>query len=215
MSKPSRPEDGLTIQEAIARFSDAEMWSAYRAAGRKIPRLAPAIVGSLRHRELEQDRQLFKCLGWKLRHAFQDKLQRGELFAYGYSIPRSPDDARVPVPVDLWHDRAKISWENSSISADGLEFVSVRIYGPEKDRPVPVNLYRTGLSGRPSIKHLILGELERRVKARDLKPILAHEAKALREWAESTHPKAPTPAARAIENMIRDEYRKIVPLPQK
>ena len=181
MSKPSRPEDGLTIQEAIARFSDAEMWSAYRAAGRKIPRLAPAIVGSLRHRELEQDRQRSKCLGWKLRHAFQDKLQRGELFAYGYSIPRSPDDARVRVPVGLWHDRAKINWETSSISADGLEFVSVRIL--EKDRPVPVNPYRTGLPGKPSIRHLILGELERRVKAGNLKPILAHEAKALREWA--------------------------------
>ena len=213
MSKPSRPEDGLTIQEAIARFSDAEMWSAHRAAGRKIPRFAPAIVGSLRHRELKQDRQRLKCLGWKLRHAFQDKLQRGELFAYGYSIPRSPDDARVRVPADLWHDRAKINWETSSISADGLEFVSVRIL--EKDRPVPVNPYRTGLPGKPSIRHLILGELERRVKAGNLKPILAHEAKALREWAESTHPKAPTPGVRAIENMIRGEYRKIVRRPQK
>ncbi len=63
--------------------------------------------------------------------------------------------------------------------------------------------YRSGLPGRPTIRHLIEAELRRRFKAGECETTLKAEAEALREWAISTHPDAPAPTATTIENQIR------------
>ena len=73
--------------------------------------------------------------------------------------------------------------------------------------------YRTGLPGRPTIKHKILEEFQKRVKMNTFHLTLASEAEELRKWAEKEHPDAPRPTLGTIENLIRDEHRRAKPLP--
>jgi hypothetical protein len=69
--------------------------------------------------------------------------------------------------------------------------------------------YQTGLPGRPTIAHLIDAEFQRRVRARETLTSISAEANALREWALTHHPAAPTPKPRSIENQIRSQYSRI------
>lgn len=67
---------------------------------------------------------------------------------------------------------------------------------------VKADPYRTGLPGRPTIRHLILDELRRRNAAGECEPTVKAEAQVLQEWASSAHPNAPPPATGTIENLI-------------
>ena len=69
--------------------------------------------------------------------------------------------------------------------------------------------YFTRLPGRPSIRHLIIKEFERRAGEGETEPDLPDEAAALYEWAEREHPRFPTPTQKTIENHIRAPYRKL------
>ncbi len=73
--------------------------------------------------------------------------------------------------------------------------------------PTPVHIYSTGLPGRPTIRHLIEQEFERRVTDKVFETTLRREAEVLLKWVETTHPQAPTPTAKSIENLIRSQYR--------
>jgi hypothetical protein len=75
---------------------------------------------------------------------------------------------------------------------------------------VKADPYRTGLPGRPTIGHLIEAKLRRRIAAGEFNPTIKAEAEALREWAISTHPNAPAPTPKAIQNLIRDLYNALV-----
>ena len=70
--------------------------------------------------------------------------------------------------------------------------------------------YKTGLAGKPSIRHFILPEFRRRVAENGNETSLAKEAQALCDWARTEHPEAPTPTARTIENLLRPEFRRLV-----
>jgi hypothetical protein len=70
-------------------------------------------------------------------------------------------------------------------------------------------LERTGAPGRPSSMHLVLGEFERRGAANELKARVCTEAAALAAWFSATHPGAPSPTAKTIENNIRSRFRAI------
>ena len=73
--------------------------------------------------------------------------------------------------------------------------------------------YRTGLPGRPTIKHKILEEFRKRVEMKTFDLKLTSEAEELRKWAEKEHPDAPRPTLGTIENLIRDEHRRAKTLP--
>jgi hypothetical protein len=66
--------------------------------------------------------------------------------------------------------------------------------------------YHTGLPGRPTIAHLIVAELRRRIAAGECEATANAEAKALQKWASSAHPNARTPTEKTIENRIRSPY---------
>ena len=68
--------------------------------------------------------------------------------------------------------------------------------------------YRTGLPGRPTIKHFILDEFQNRVAKKTFDLTLLGEAEELHNWAEKTHPDAARPTVKSILNMIRDEHRR-------
>jgi len=68
---------------------------------------------------------------------------------------------------------------------------------------------RTGLPGRPGkSKHLIEDEFRRRMDHGETLPSLADEADALLAWLIKTHPQAPRPTSKTIENNIRNDHQK-------
>lgn len=69
----------------------------------------------------------------------------------------------------------------------------------------------SGAPGRPSSMHLILDEFERRIEQGNVVKGLAAQARALREWLVTNHPREPRPTAKTIAERIRERYRKVRP----
>jgi hypothetical protein len=53
-------------------------------------------------------------------------IRSGELYAYGFLVPRKPSDVPVRLPIDVFELRL-VNGGNSSLKGAGLEFVSVRV----------------------------------------------------------------------------------------
>lgn len=65
----------------------------------------------------------------------------------------------------------------------------------------------SGAPGRPSSMHLIEGEFQRRVNAREANPVLADEARSLRSWLVSAYPSAAPPSEKTIKNRLRAAHK--------
>jgi hypothetical protein len=61
----------------------------------------------------------------EMRRRLQSLLSTRRLYAMGFALPRSVNDAPNMVPSDLWS--GKIDWDKSAVAANGLEFVAVRV----------------------------------------------------------------------------------------
>jgi hypothetical protein len=113
------------------------------------------------------------------------------------------------VPSHLWSE-LECNFSRSSAQSDDVKVTNVRVYtraqieslGPP-NRQAAVDPYRSGLTGRPTIKHLIVAEFERRAAAGELESTLAAQGRALAQWAAREHPEAPAPTPRTIETQIR------------
>jgi len=68
---------------------------------------------------------------------------------------------------------------------------------------------RTALPGRPTSKHLILGELQRRASKGELEATLRDQAEVLVAWMAKAYPAHPQPTSKTIENAIRSRYREL------
>ena len=80
--------------------------------------------------------------------------------------------------------------------------------GPKPTAAPGADPYKTGLPGKPTIKHLILAQFQERVEQGTFELKLKDEAEALCNWARDKHPNAPRPQPPSIRNAIRDDYRK-------
>lgn len=158
-------------------------------------------------------------------------LQDGEITARG--TPALSFGDRQPIPPGRWVE-GTVDWAKGTLRSLPHGYTNITIARADLDRvwphagsgepgiatggPMangtmptpPPDPYRSGAPGKPTIKHLILGEFRRRVQAGDVLPVLADEAKALCDWAAAQHPGAPTPTVRTVENQIRDEFRRTV-----
>jgi hypothetical protein len=81
-----------------------------------------------------------------------------------------------------------------------------------EDLGSPVEISVSGVPGRPTSKHLILVELERRAAAGALLESCAKEADYLSSWLGANHPSAPQLKPTSAENAIRDDYRRLKPI---
>ena len=82
------------------------------------------------------------------------------------------------------------------------------IWGEADGKSQKADPYRTGLPGRPGIKHLILQEFLKRVESRKVLSTLNEQAQALQAWASQAHPEAPPASIGTIRNHIRNAYRR-------
>ncbi len=221
---------GVSPLAAIRQFSDPEAWAKFeqllglevvtaeeRASwnaddwARRDYQMA-LMLQSARLRPAEHVTALHSWA--QLRNAFKARLQSGELVATGYVKPVELTDRPTAIPTDKWRF-LKLDYLNGSASGEGLEIVSILIYRAEPQEisgpdDVAALLYRTGLPGKPSIKHLIVQEFRCRGESGDYELTLKAEAQALHEWAKDKHPKAPTPTPKTIENHIRDDYHRLI-----
>jgi hypothetical protein len=101
-------------------------------------------------------------------------------------------EERYPAPPDL----------DEIIRRRIIVFTSL---GPASDER---RVYRTGFAGRPSGRHVVAAEMERRAKSGELiKDSMRAEAKELAEWYARAHPTGPPVKAGTIRNSLADLYR--------
>jgi hypothetical protein len=70
-------------------------------------------------------------------------------------------------------------------------------------------VYRTGMVGAPTSKHLLIAEMQRRAERGEMKQTLAREAQHLLDWLAKEHPTAPQPKQVSAGNALRDDYRRL------
>jgi hypothetical protein len=169
---------------------------------------APVPVNGLRWK----DEQFFN---FALRYCMDNTVGRGHLFILESNLAQclqpAVSEASTPVPEPLpatAPPRGPVieQEEAGSMSEGGA------MHPPPKEtdgKPAMADPYKSGLPGKPTIKHLVLAEFERRAGAGDAEKTLEKEAAVLRLWASKEHREASTPSARTIENQIRPRYREL------
>jgi hypothetical protein len=179
-------------------------------------------------RELEEaERRLITVAKANLIH----RLGQGDWVATGY---RSPDEPRTPIPMRHWHF-LEVDFESQRASGHGLDYFGIHCLSPrdwkritghqwhldpvnqaprqrtaaesQPPAPPPPESYRTGASGRPSSRHLVQAEFERRVASGTALGTLAEEAAHLVSWLAEAHPSAPPMTEKTIRNTLRESHR--------
>jgi hypothetical protein len=102
-----------------------------------------------------------------------------------------------------WDWLRTFCWDWSQVRGKPLPDVG----GLQPPAKVSPDQYRTGLPGRPTIKHLIEHEFRRRADNGELCPTLKAKAQALCDWAARNHPEAPRSRSKTVMNYIREAYR--------
>jgi hypothetical protein len=174
-----------------------------------------------------------------LRNALIESLANGAVIAFGLT---SPDGDLNPIRFQHWAF-LELDWDRGIAKGHGLAYFGLRFVPtarlnevrdvlPERWRNLglpkppkpkaepeprperePQPVYRTGGAGRPSSRHLIEAELNRRAEAGTTRPTLRLEAASLVAWLRKAHPEAAPATQKTIENLIRGTYRKLRPGP--
>jgi len=111
--------------------------------------------------------------------------------------------------------RHGVRWWNVTVPRD----VVVAIWPPRKTEPAaiapPDVSDRTGVAGRPTSRHLVIAEYQRRHEADEALRRISEESRVLEAWLATAHPGLARMTARTIETAIRPEFRKHNPIRTK
>ncbi len=106
-------------------------------------------------------------LGRMFDERVRNNLRRGEWIAYGHSIPRKPNDEPVKIPIDVWLNYTKVSWERDTVKGQGLEFINVVITKSYPGQPDSLGAsepkeepHTRRKVGRPPVRPVILEAYE-------------------------------------------------------
>jgi hypothetical protein len=172
---------GLTIDrggQAVPLRGSATNWKISDACGDLITQLSGGRLTAIGLRKGTGDPKAVPPTHWSYLEFRDDPLG---------AAAKKPDRKRAANWIDLTFDRDE-----------------VLAVWPAADLPDP---YRSGLQGRPTIRHLILAQFRDRAEAGQCEAKLAQEARVLHRWATANHPRAPVTTPQTIENLIRNEYR--------
>jgi hypothetical protein len=190
---------GIELGEALLDSSEPELRKEYdRLKGYDFP-------GGSISESSESPKWQFRRIAEKMESAFLERLRNGEFLATGYDTRSLAGAAPTAIASDRWRVLVP-NFEHSTASGPGISIVGIRIFKAVKilnSDLRPAEPYRTGMVGRPSIRHLIIPEFERRALVGEAFESLSEEARELNHWASELHPEAPTPSPRVIENHIR------------
>jgi hypothetical protein len=152
----------------------------------------------------------FRRIAEKLKRNLLEKLQEGILIASGYSIHAPPDAKPTLIAPDRWRTLTP-DFRNSTAEGSGLSLFGIRVFQNAmtlRSQIEQVDLYRSGLGGPPTMKHLIIAEFGRRSLSGEALSSLRAEAAELCQWSLKTHPDGPTPSVGTIQNQIRELHRR-------
>jgi len=103
------------------------------------------------------------------------------------------------------YDDVKIRLFRDDLDREFL--VSEAIMQDDAPRNEPgAEIYRTGVAGRPTSKHLALQEMRRRADNGARCTSLAEQSREICLWLEQQHPEAPQLMAKTLETSLRHEY---------
>lgn len=139
-------------------------------------------------RDLERQHELLASL----RNRLLGSLRSGKRIGLGFPSPRQPDASPQQVPLDLWD--GFIKWDKNTVSADGLQFVGVRV--------TDAQAVLTRGPGRQSLKTEIEAafdalDAEGRI---DFRASLASHYELVRETVLAKNPERRSDGARGMNN---------------
>lgn len=138
-----------------------------------------------------------------------------------YTCAGHLDGRRVVIPMSEWS--GAVDWKDETLQSRGRVYRHVRtIVGgkltPEQDKmvkrrraggPAPLDQEPAsgGFPGRPTSKHLVEAEFQRRVKAGEIEQSLQRQAEVLAIWLRKVHSEMPQAEVKTIVNNLREAYR--------
>lgn len=225
---------GLTLFEAIERYSDPADWQAYKEAAARVPKRAPPIRSNFvsagregsAHGSMGMDHATYLRLKhdrnrlWrKLVTAFVEKLCVGPLRTTGFALPLQPDSRRIPMASDLWEVlrpdfRSRNSIQKSIARGGGLAFEQIRVFPGETPAEsgdtawTEIEVAPPRKGGRPSHRKEVEAEMRRRWKASEIEPSLNAECRRLAAWINNKHRKH-VYAWETLRKSLRPLYREL------
>ena len=140
-TNPSSASAGLSLSQALKRYSDPQVLFEHRVFSSKEPNLT--LLVSERARTLwaetsPKTRAIRRKQLWrKLCTDFKNRLLSGELTAVGHKAPVGINDRPIPIPADKWTVLTP-NFKASSAEGGGLAFVSIKVH--RAITPAPADL---------------------------------------------------------------------------
>ena len=215
---PARQSEdwGISVWDAIERWTPRELWERYRAlAEYDLPMI---IVGGRDDPRSHEARTLRSRIG----EILVERLAREELIASGIAIPLKETSRRRDIRPELW-PLLTFGYRFLAVSGTGLKYDQLlirearpaRLGASERKQEAPPQGQPArrlrSRPGRPSIMPEIEAEMRRRAASGELAPALKAETEALADWAAVQERLAGKhiPVPSSIRRRLGSVYRQI------
>jgi len=210
LAEPRSFDSGVSIWEAVERWTPTELWQRYREiAGHDI------LLIVLSEDPLQSEARRLRSEIGKI---LIDRLARGELIASGIAVPLKETSRRRDIRPELW-PRLTFGYRFQMVVGNGLKYdqILIREASPatssaaeqkqvvlvpqtQPERPV------RSRPGRPSIMSEIEAEMRRRAEDDRLAPSMRQEAEVLASRARQNLHESTVPKAKSIERALGPAY---------
>jgi hypothetical protein len=127
VTDPSIPQQGLTLSQALERYSSSDDWKTYQEL--EPYRLTVVFLDKGYLTPEEQKYFDFLQLQNRLETHICELLGRGELVASGYIQPLTANAQRVTISPNMWR-LLSVNFENSSAQGHGLSLADITVAEP-------------------------------------------------------------------------------------
>lgn len=124
--------EGLTLLDALERYSEPEAWREYRGFEPYHRKFGMDFIGrptdpaeSMRRRAVSLRKELERDL--------LERLRNGDLIADALAKPLRPDSVRIRIGGNTWN-LVTVDFDDSAASGHGLEIFDIRIHEPNKHK---------------------------------------------------------------------------------
>jgi hypothetical protein len=200
---------GISLWEAIERWTPRELWESYRELARyDTPLLILGQREDPRHAEARRLRS-------EIAEILIDRLVRGELIASGIALPLKETSRRRDIRPELW-PHLDFNFDSSMVMGKGLKYDGILIREASSvaregraTRLQPSPRHAPARPGRPSVMPKIEAEMRRRAARGLIEGSLGREAKVLASWAQQEFADAHVPKPKSIEKILGRIYKEL------
>lgn len=210
-----QPNDwGISLWEAIERWTPKELWQRYRKIKSED---FPNVIFPSRPNPLRDEAARLRA---QIGHDLREKLRRGELIASGIALPLTETSRRRDIRPELW-PLLRFTSRFQMVTNGGLRYdqilirdgSTIRHEAPAKrqdaSRPQVLPRRASRPAGRPSLMPEIEAELRRRAAVGLIETSSLREAEALAAWAEQQFADAHVPQPKSIQKKLGRLYQEL------